>query len=122
MYNLDIGLQEQFCTRSTPTFKIDNRTCINRSDISLDQFGNPVRFFDRCLTVDKSGNETDCFHPSLFHCPSTSKCISKSRLLDCYGGADETYVDSCQLNDKYRFTRPSSMINVRRMRTLKIFY
>jgi hypothetical protein len=59
------------------------------------------------LTVDKTENETDCFHPSLFHCPGTSKYISERRLLDgyvdCYGGADETYVDSCQLNDKYRF-------------------
>jgi hypothetical protein len=80
---------------------------VNCSDISLYEFDNPVRLFDRCLTIDKSGNETDCFHPTLFHCPGTSKCISKRRLLDgvvdCYGGADETYAESCQLNDKYRF-------------------
>lgn len=28
-------------------------------------------------------------------------------IVDCYGGADETYPESCQLNDKYRFQCPS---------------
>ena len=97
----------QLCPFFSPTFKIDDRTCINSSDIRLNGFQNSARFFDRCLTIDNRGNESDCFHSSLFHCPDTSKCISKRRLLDgivdCYGGADETYVDSYQLNDKHRF-------------------
>jgi hypothetical protein len=95
------------CPYFSPTFKIGHRTCINHSDIGLDKFANQARLFDQCLTINKSGNETDCFHPSLFHCPGTSKCISKRRLLDgivdCYGSTDETYVGSCQLNDKHRF-------------------
>lgn len=97
----------QLCPFFSPTFEIDHRTCINHSDIHLNTSGNAVRFFDQCLTIDKRGNETNCFYRSLFHCPGTSKCISKRRLLDgfvdCYGAVDETYVDSCQLNDKHRF-------------------
>jgi hypothetical protein len=59
------------------------------------------------VSIDNNGNETDCFYSSLFHCPNTSKCISKHRLLDgiedCYRGHDETFTDSCNLNDTYRF-------------------
>jgi hypothetical protein len=44
----------------------------------------------------------------LFRCPGTSKCISKHRLLDgsvdCYNHTDESYENSCQLNDKHRFS------------------
>lgn len=56
--------------------------------------------FRSCLTIDSSGNET--------HCPNTSKCISKQRLVDgvpdCYKAIDEFFEDSCQLkDDRYRF-------------------
>jgi hypothetical protein len=41
----------QLCPFFSSAFKIDNRTCVNRSDIILDGFNNPARLFDRCLTV-----------------------------------------------------------------------
>lgn len=47
-------------------------------------------------------------HPLLYHCLNSSKCISKHRLMDgirdCYYNDDETFPDSCLLNDKYRYT------------------
>ncbi|CAF0794838.1 unnamed protein product [Adineta steineri] len=44
---------------------------------------------------------------SLFYCEKSDKYISKHRLidgiLDCYYGEDESYSDSCSLNDTQRF-------------------
>ncbi len=64
------------------------------------------KLFHACYSIDNSifcENETT----SLFHCPNSRKCISKHRLLDavrdCGGDEDESYGDSCDLNDKYRF-------------------
>jgi hypothetical protein len=88
-------------------FKIDNYTCIDSRKIGLTKWDYIREFFGQCLTIDQNGNETHCVHPSLFHCPNTSKCISKHRLVDgisnCYEKIDETDNDSCQLNDKHRF-------------------
>ncbi|CAF0936558.1 unnamed protein product [Didymodactylos carnosus] len=57
--------------------------------------------------MDPTGNETHCRHSSLFRCPGTTKCISKHRLVDgqvdCFGGADELFNESCALNERFRF-------------------
>ncbi|CAF1003630.1 unnamed protein product [Adineta steineri] len=88
-------------------FKIDNYTCIDNRTIDLSDWDYIRGYFYRCLTIDQSGNETHCIHSSLFHCPGTSKCISKHRLVDgisdCFEKTDETYNDSCKLNHKHRF-------------------
>ena len=97
----------QRCPFLSYGFPLDNHTCVDYRKIGLTEWNDIRKFFDQCLKIDKSGNETHCFHPSLFHCPGTSKCISKHRLLDgihdCYKSIDETYVDSCKLNDTHRF-------------------
>ena len=97
----------QRCPFFSYSFKLDNYTCIDSRKNNLTTWNNIRGFFYQCLTIDQSGNETHCFHPSLFHCPGTSKCISKRRLLDgisdCYENIDETYNNSCKLNDKHRF-------------------
>lgn len=80
---------------------------MNIPNIGLTDLDYMTVLFHTCLSVDKTGNETDCFHPSLFHCPITSKCISKHRLLngvmDCIDMADEFYTESCNLNHRHRF-------------------
>ncbi|CAF3512691.1 unnamed protein product [Rotaria sp. Silwood1] len=97
----------QRCPLSTSTLVINNFTCIDLKNMEIHRFDQLMRLFRTCLFVDVSGNETHCRHSSLFHCPGTSKCISKYRLLDgiddCYGGADEKYEDSCNLNQTHRF-------------------
>jgi hypothetical protein len=102
-----VCFDKQRCLFISSTFKIDNLACFNFSNTdptNLDYMGVA---FHTCLPVDESGNETNCFHPSLFHCPKTSKCISKHRLLDgiddCPGGADELYTESCNLSHRHRF-------------------
>ncbi|CAF1112054.1 unnamed protein product [Rotaria sordida] len=86
---------------------INNLTCVDLKKMGIIRFDQLIRLFRTCLFVDESGNETHCRHSSLFHCPGTSKCISKHRLLDgiddCYGGADEKYEGSCNLNQTHRF-------------------
>ncbi|CAF4372019.1 unnamed protein product [Adineta steineri] len=46
-------------------------------------------------------------NPSLFYCEKSHKYISKHRLIDgirdCYYNEDESYNDSCSLNDTQRF-------------------
>ncbi|CAF0930767.1 unnamed protein product [Adineta steineri] len=97
----------QRCPFFSYNFKIDNYTCIDSRTIALTTWNYIREFFYQCLTIDQSGNETHCVHPSLFHCPGTLKCISKHRLVDgisdCFEKIDETYNDSCKLNDKHRF-------------------
>ncbi|CAF3787974.1 unnamed protein product [Adineta steineri] len=47
-------------------------------------------------------------NPSLFYCEKSNKYISKHRLIDgiqdCYYNEDESYTNSCSLNDTQRFT------------------
>ena len=62
--------------------------------------------FHPCSRINGS-NPSEKDSKLLFHCPSSTKYISKHRLLDgvrdCGGGEDETYEKSCDLTDKYRF-------------------
>ena len=46
-------------------------------------------------------------HSSLFHCPTSSKCISRHRVqdgsIDCFTGEDETFDDICdELQHRFR--------------------
>ncbi|CAF0920155.1 unnamed protein product [Adineta ricciae] len=77
-----------------------------------------IEFFQSCLSIDQVTNQISFCNLSstlFYHCPNTTKCISKHRILDgindCYDGSDEMYSNSCELNDvKFRF-RCSSRIN-----------
>ncbi|CAF4482795.1 unnamed protein product, partial [Didymodactylos carnosus] len=86
----------------TPTFQCEESTSRHPRTFSCGdgQFKHSIR---RCLTI---GKDQACSHPSLFHCPRSSKCISKHRLvdgwIDCYFGEDESF-PACQLNDSRRF-------------------
>ena len=95
------------CPFLTPDFMMDDLTCLTIESNGSKSFNQLIWLFHTCLSVDQTENEISCSHPSMFHCPNTSKCISKHRLLDgiedCYGGADETYIGSCKLNDSHRF-------------------
>ncbi|CAF3498607.1 unnamed protein product [Rotaria sp. Silwood1] len=95
------------CEESHHSHILRNFVCGDGQEPHFRLFDQLMRLFRTCLFVDVSGNETHCRHSSLFHCPGTSKCISKYRLLDgiddCYGGADEKYEDSCNLNQTHRF-------------------
>ncbi|CAF3887179.1 unnamed protein product, partial [Rotaria sordida] len=58
----------------------------------------------RCLL---SYNHSSCHHVSLFHCPNSSKCISRHRVqddsLDCFTGEDEIFDGICdQLPHRFR--------------------
>ena len=97
----------QRCPFLPSTFKVDNLACSSIREMDSVNVKNFDQIFHLCLSMDQNGNETDCFHPSLFHCPGSSKCISKHRLLDgvfdCNGFADEQYTETCQLNQTHRF-------------------
>ncbi|CAF1170427.1 unnamed protein product [Rotaria sordida] len=94
-----------------PDFQINNLTCLHLTDIGSIDINYMIIPFHMCSPLYESGNETHCFDRSLFHCPNTTKCISKHRLLDgiadCLNGSDETYTQSCHLNHPYRFRCPS---------------
>ena len=97
----------QRCRLFLSTFELDNLTCSSIGEMGSITLEDFVLIFHQCLTMDKRGNDTDCFHPSLFHCPRSSKCISKHRLLDgvadCSDSSDEEYNETCQLNQTHRF-------------------
>ena len=92
------------CLLLFPVWNLGDRTCIDFPDMSTHAF---IDLFHKCIFYEELGNQTDCFYPSLFHCPNTSKCISRHRLVDgfsdCPDGSDEKYSSSCELNDPFRF-------------------
>ncbi|CAF1542780.1 unnamed protein product, partial [Adineta ricciae] len=88
---------------------IDGLSCVTSEAMSLDLFEySSLDFFQACFIINMSGNDTHCRDSSLFHCPNTSKCISKQRLVDmkvdCFDGADEKFNASCALaKEAHRF-------------------
>ncbi|CAF1535660.1 unnamed protein product [Adineta ricciae] len=102
-----ICYNEERCLFLEKDFTLENKSCSYLEQYDLLDINDLIELVHTCLSIDKSGNSTDCFHPSLFHCPNTSKCISKHRILDgvsdCMNDADEVEIDSCEFNDKYRF-------------------
>jgi hypothetical protein len=100
-----VCFNQQRCPLALSIRQIDNRTCADFPDMDIYSF---ISLFHMCLTYDEIvNNETHCFDASLLHCPNTSKCISKHRLVDgvydCPGGIDEKYHSSCELNNRFRF-------------------
>lgn len=90
------------------TVIIDNFTCVDKFVLGIKTESEFLEVARSSVPIDPTAiNETHCRHSSLFHCPNTNKCISKHRLVDgrvdCYGGADERYNESCALNNRFRF-------------------
>ncbi|CAF4619761.1 unnamed protein product [Rotaria sp. Silwood2] len=62
-----------------------------------------------CTRMYESVNDIPCrLQSSMLHCPASNKCIPNRYVMDtipdCYGAFDESLsVNSCSLNDKYRF-------------------
>jgi hypothetical protein len=94
-----------------PTEQFDNMTCRPFSDLKLpntDSYNNwdtalndIKNRFRGCLTTT---NEIHyCNYSTMYQCENSSKCISKHRLLDgirdCPFNDDETFNESCSLND-----------------------
>lgn len=103
---------EKLCPHfSLPTVQLDNLTCrhlnsfqLSNVDLydSLEEFIDSIKNqFRGCLIAT---NETHyCNYSSMYSCKNSSKCISKSRLVDgiadCPFNDDETFAESCSLND-----------------------
>ena len=64
------------------TKEIDNRTCTEVKSLGVEYVFELLLLTRSSLQILSAGNETHCHHASLFHCPGTSKCISKQRLVD----------------------------------------
>lgn len=120
--NYEIALPDYVCYDEnrcsdflSPTIRLNNLTCRPLSQIGLK---NEIRYakmnlflkdlknlFRRCLiTLDEKDH---CNSSTMYQCLNSSKCISLSRLLDriqdCPFNDDETFNNSCSLNDhQYR--------------------
>jgi hypothetical protein len=97
-----------------PTALFQNSTCHHFSDLKLrrtysnsqlDVIGKDIRnLFRGCLiTVNEPYY---CNYSTMYQCENSTKCITKSRLLDgiqdCPFNDDETYNQSCSLNDSHQ--------------------
>ena len=102
--------------RRCPHFPSSNVSFDHLTCRHLDEFGlkgltayhNPEsfitsmkNFFRGCLITERS--TYNCSSSTMYQCINSTKCISKHRLLDgiedCPFGDDETYNQSCSLND-----------------------
>ncbi|CAF4901435.1 unnamed protein product [Rotaria sp. Silwood1] len=97
---------------SLSILNINGTTCQTTKELGLYQFIDIVNLFYSCLiTIENELKVNYSQSSSLFQCPGTTKYISKHRVLDgvqdCYKGADEHDIDTCQWNHKYRFKCPS---------------
>ncbi len=74
-----------------------------------------VREFQQC-SIDDKDNEDLCRWAGSFRCGK--KCISKHRLVDsfkdCLDNSDETFNESCALNDKHRRQQTSIIDGIAR--------
>jgi hypothetical protein len=109
---------QQLCDSIIPDLFHDNLTCLNKSKVIQIWITteNPwallmsliERYFRSCsIPRSISYNKTKYSdHPSLYNCRNSSKFISKHRIMDliqdCFEYDDETYENSCLLNDRYR--------------------
>ncbi|CAF1215824.1 unnamed protein product [Rotaria sordida] len=114
---------EKLCADFLPaTQHLNNLTCRHLSEIGLNEYWyNQLENFivnikDRfrgCLVIY---NETHyCNYSTMYKCKNSNKCISKYRLVDgirdCPFDDDETFNQSCSLNDVHqRFTCSSDNI------------
>ncbi|CAF1384324.1 unnamed protein product [Adineta steineri] len=105
---------KQLCDFLTPTFSYQNLTCLHSNEIfeeityMINSWTNIIiwidEFFRGCSITHHTGDNSN--HSSLYSCQSSSKRISKHRILDqiydCYLRDDENSAMSCTLGDKYR--------------------
>ena len=96
------------------TFQNESLTCQHTSELlrsyAINSWLNLVRVirihFRPCSSLVPS-NHADKNISSLFLCPDSNKYMSKHRLVDavrdCAKGEDESYNNSCDLGDKYRW-------------------
>ncbi|CAF2027459.1 unnamed protein product [Rotaria magnacalcarata] len=108
-----ICYNESLCSKFLPpTTKIGALSCLRYEELHLKAYSNSndllkalLSIFQACSTVSTGDNNCSMSH--LFHCPNSSKCISKHRLVDgtadCFNRLDEDYHMSCSLNQHYRF-------------------
>ncbi len=93
-----------------PTASFDHLTCHRFEDLklkyadysSMEELAKKIKnLFRRCLTTVNT--IYNCNSSTMYQCISSTKCISKHRLLDgiddCPFGDDETYNQSCSLSD-----------------------
>jgi hypothetical protein len=94
-----------------PTAQFDNLACHHFKDLGLPSIGllynSPSEVhtiknrFRECLIT--SDDTHYCNYSTMYQCKNSSKCISKHRLLDgiqdCPFNDDETFNESCFLND-----------------------
>ncbi|UJR29622.1 hypothetical protein I4U23_017170 [Adineta vaga] len=95
------------CPFLISTLIVDNYTCIPIKKLNLTHSTYVYRIFERCRRSHWINNEDSCSE-STIKCPNVNKCIPKRKILDgvidCPDEFDEsTLVNSCDLNDKYRF-------------------
>ncbi|CAF1600432.1 unnamed protein product [Rotaria sp. Silwood1] len=93
---------------SISILNINGTTCRTTEELGLRQFLDIINLFQGCLIVIENELKTNYSQSSsLFQCSGTTKYISKHRVLDgvhdCYKGADEIGIDTCQWNHKHRF-------------------
>ena len=102
-----VCFDQQRCPFLTSSFMVGNLSCMNLAHFDIEDLIRMLLVFDSCSLGDQMANQTGCFHPTLFLCPVTLKCISKHRLLDgildCIDIADQIYLESCHLNHRHRF-------------------
>ena len=112
--------KEELCPFLPPTVRLptsDNEslTCRHFRELGLENVnqtwlilvGAVQKYFRRCSGIVTSNSCEGNVTSSLFRCPNSTKCISKHRLIDgivdCAGGEDETYMNSCELGHRDRF-------------------
>ncbi|CAF1314374.1 unnamed protein product [Rotaria sp. Silwood1] len=93
---------------SISILNINGTTCRTTEELDLHQFIDIINLFQGCLIVIENELKINYSQSSsLFQCPGTTKYISKHRVLDgvhdCYKGADEKHIDTCQWKQKHRF-------------------
>ena len=114
-----ICYDSELCDEFSNTFNIKNLTCISAQgklhgldSIGISWFGVFLRLKDvveGCMATKISATKQMAYanHSSLYQCPNSLKLISKHRLLDgvadCAMGVDESWPDTCRLNDSYRW-------------------
>ncbi|CAF1456070.1 unnamed protein product [Adineta ricciae] len=100
----------------SPTIYINGSACRHLSQLNLSTiqsssifaiFVRTLKHTFRSCAVIPSGTY-DCSHTNAYQCKNSTKCISKSRLVDgindCPHRDDEEYKESCKLNDRdHRF-------------------
>ena len=107
-----ICYDSRLCDNIHPSLTYDNLTCRQTNQILkstrikeyLTLINSIANYFKMCSSTNSMPVQAQRV---LYRCKNSSKFISKHRLLDhiqdCPLGDDETYQESCFLNDTYRF-------------------